>query len=126
MPPCVSPSCSLLYVKEDLIIPHDVTFYDLIVRRARGKSGPLFTFDVHDDVRMLTDARVEKDESHPGKVVERRWYERNKHQFPASRWELFDWAVAAQRERDGVGYTTHGHEVHGRRAGAAGGSGGKA
>jgi protein FAM50 len=50
-------------------------------------------------------------------VVERRWYERNKHQFPASRWELFDWAVAAQREKDGVGYTTHGHEVHGKRAG---------
>ncbi len=26
----------------DLIIPHDVTFYDLIVSKARGKTGPLF------------------------------------------------------------------------------------
>jgi hypothetical protein len=23
-------------------------------------------------------------------VVERRWYERNKHIFPASRWEVYD------------------------------------
>lgn len=27
------------------------SFYDLIVTKARGKSGPLFHFDVHDDVR---------------------------------------------------------------------------
>jgi protein FAM50 len=82
---------ALVYVKEDLIIPQDLTFYDLILTKARGKSGPLFHFDVHDDVRIgAIDARVEKDESHPGKVVERRWYERNKHIFPASRWELYD------------------------------------
>ena len=82
---------ALLYVKEDLIIPQDLTFYDLIATQARGKSGPLFHFDVHDDIRMgAVDTRVEKDESHPGKVVERRWYDRNKHIFPASRWELYD------------------------------------
>ena len=82
---------ALLYVKEDLIIPQDLTFYDLIATKARGKSGPLFHFDVHDDVRVgAVDTRVEKDESHPGKVVERRWYDRNKHIFPASRWELYD------------------------------------
>jgi hypothetical protein len=51
-----------MYIKEDLIIPHHYTFYDFIVNKARGKSGPLFNFDVHDDVRMLADATVEKDE----------------------------------------------------------------
>lgn len=82
---------ALLYVKEDLIIPQDLTFYDLIATKARGKSGPLFHFDVHDDVRVgAIDSRLEKDESHPGKVVERRWYDRSKHIFPASRWELYD------------------------------------
>jgi len=80
----------LMYVKEDLIIPHHYTFYDFIVTRARGKSGPLFSFDVHDDVRMVSDATVEKDESHAGKVLLRSWYERNKHIFPASRWEPYD------------------------------------
>jgi hypothetical protein len=38
------------------------TFYDFIINKARGKSGPLFNFDVHDDVRMVNDASVEKDE----------------------------------------------------------------
>ncbi len=38
------------------------TFYELILTKARGKSGPLFHFDVHDDVRLTHDASVEKDE----------------------------------------------------------------
>lgn len=80
----------LMYVKEDLIIPHHYTFYGFIVTKARGKSGPLFSFDVHEDVRLLADATVEKDESHAGKVLMRSWYERNKHIFPASRWEPYD------------------------------------
>ena len=100
-------SDALLYVKEDLILPHDITFYDLIVTKARGKSGPLFHFDVHDDIRVgPLDHRVEKDESHPGKVVERRWYERNKHIFPASRWEIYDPAKTYGS------YTIHGGEVN--------------
>lgn len=80
----------LMYVKEDLILPHHYTFYDFIVTKARGKSGPLFQFDVHDDVRMVSDASIEKEDSHAGKVLMRSWYERNKHIFPASRWEPYD------------------------------------
>jgi protein FAM50 len=99
-------SDALIYVKEDLMLPHDLTFYDLIVSKARGKSGPLFHFDVHDDVRVgALDARIEKDESHPGKIVQRHWYERNKHIFPASRWEHFDPA------KDYGGYTIGGQIV---------------
>lgn len=116
---------SLLFIKEDVIIPHvrfpsfthihcggthhryeqDHTFYDLIVTKAKGKSGPLWNWDVHDDVRLLADATKEKDESHAAKVVERRWYERNKHIFPASRWEVYDPNVKRDR------YTIHGDEV---------------
>jgi hypothetical protein len=40
------------------------------------------------DVRLLADATVEKNESHAGKVVTRSYYQRNKHIFPASRWEV--------------------------------------
>ncbi len=94
---------NLMYIKEDLIIPHQLSFYDLIITKARGKSGPLFHFDVHDDIRLLGDSRVEKDESHPGKVCLRSWYERNKHLFPANRWEVFD--PEARREAK---YTIHG------------------
>lgn len=93
---------NLLYVKEDLIIPHQHSFYELIVNKARGKSGPLFHFDVHEDVRTIADATIEKDESHAGKVVERHWYEKNKHIFPASRWEIYDPSKKWER------YTIHG------------------
>ncbi|XP_077239944.1 XAP5 family protein [Tasmannia lanceolata] len=93
---------NLLYVKEDLIIPHQHSFYELIINKARGKSGPLFHFDVHDDVRTIADATIEKDESHAGKVVERHWYEKNKHIFPASRWEIYDQTKKWER------YTIHG------------------
>merc|ERR1712039_280401 len=79
---------SLMYVKEDLIIPHNITFHELIKERARGKSGPLFNFDARTEFKM-SDQRVEKDESHAGKIVDRKWYERNKHIFPASRWEMY-------------------------------------
>ncbi|KAF8406571.1 hypothetical protein HHK36_008659 [Tetracentron sinense] len=93
---------NLLYVKEDLIIPHQHSFYELIINKARGKSGPLFHFDVHEDVRTIADATIEKDESHAGKVVERHWYEKNKHIFPASRWEIYDQTKKWER------YTIHG------------------
>lgn len=59
----------LMYVKEDLILPHHYTFYDFIVTKARGKSGPLFQFDVADDVRLMNDATQEKQDSHAGKVL---------------------------------------------------------
>ncbi|GAQ80858.1 hypothetical protein KFL_000640250 [Klebsormidium nitens] len=98
---------NLMYVKEDLIIPHQFTFYELIVNKARGKSGPLFHFDVHEDIRTVSDATKEKEESHAGKVVERHWYEKNKHIFPASRWEIYD--PAKQWEK----YTVHGGEIRG-------------
>lgn len=81
---------NLMYVKEDLIIPHYTTFYDFIITKARGKSGPLFNFDAYEDIRIINDATISKDESHAGKVCLRNWYERNKHIFPASRWEPYD------------------------------------
>ena len=88
---------SLIYVKEDLIIPHYLTFYDLIVTKARGKSGPLFHFGVWDDIRVNSDARVETDSSHAGKIVTRGWFERNKHIFPATRWEVYDPSTASKQ-----------------------------
>jgi len=97
----------LMFIKEDVILPQNLTFYDLIVNKARGKSGPLFAFDVHDDVRLTNDVRVEKDETHAGKVVEKRWYEHNKERFPASRWEVYDPAKKYDT------YTIHGGENYG-------------
>ena len=93
---------NMMYIKEDLIIPQHYTFYELIASKARGKSGPLFHFDVRDDVRLWNDATVEKEEAHAGKVVEKHWYDRNKHIFPASRWETYDPSKTFDK------YTIHG------------------
>jgi protein FAM50 len=37
--------------------------------QARGKSGPLFNFDAYEDIRLINDASVEKEESHAGMEV---------------------------------------------------------
>ena len=67
---CRSTSVSnLMYIKEDLILQHNLSFYDLIISKARGKSGPLFHFDVYDDVRLEHNANVEKEESHAGMTL---------------------------------------------------------
>eukprot|EP00227_Mantoniella_beaufortii_P021333 CAMPEP_0197584382 /NCGR_PEP_ID=MMETSP1326-20131121/7020_1 /TAXON_ID=1155430 /ORGANISM="Genus nov. species nov., Strain RCC2288" /LENGTH=345 /DNA_ID=CAMNT_0043148743 /DNA_START=247 /DNA_END=1284 /DNA_ORIENTATION=- len=101
-----APTEGLMYVKEDLILPHTATFYDFIVNKVKGKSGPLFHFDVHEDVRLRGGANVEKDESHAGKVIHRSWYDKNKHIFPASRWETWDPA----KDFGIDGYTIYGGE----------------
>ncbi|KAE9421569.1 hypothetical protein Angca_004767 [Angiostrongylus cantonensis] len=88
---CVSEN--LMFVKEDLIIPHFYTFQDFIVTKAMGKTGPLYEFDAAGDVRIRQDAALDCGEAHPAKVVFkvvlRSWYEKNKHIYPASRWEPF-------------------------------------
>ncbi|KAL6775844.1 XAP5 [Auxenochlorella protothecoides x Auxenochlorella symbiontica] len=90
---------NLMYVKEDIILPHTTSFYDLILNKVRGKSGPLFQFDLVEHAVAAFDPRVKSQDSHAGKVVDRHWYTKNKHIFPASRWEVFDLDKLTQ-ERD--------------------------
>ncbi len=41
------------------------------------------------EIRVRQDAALDAGEPHPVKVVMRSWYEKNKHIYPASRWEAF-------------------------------------
>eukprot|EP01066_Platyproteum_vivax_P006636 Platyproteum_vivax@DN2388_c0_g1_i1.p1 len=82
------PTESLMYIKEDLILPHRCTFYSLMKSGARGKNGPLFDFNV--EVGIKKAQTVEKDGCSFGKIVDKKWYERNKHIYPASTWEHYD------------------------------------
>ncbi|EDL43928.1 XAP-5 DNA binding protein, putative [Plasmodium vivax] len=85
-----SASCeTLMFVKEDIILPNYLTFYELIKNKAQGKTGPLFAFDAVENLSGVTDIRREKTDTHAGKLVEKKWYERNKHIFPASKWEIY-------------------------------------
>ncbi|KJP85687.1 hypothetical protein AK88_04664 [Plasmodium fragile] len=85
-----SASCeTLMFVKEDIILPNYLTFYELIKNKAQGKTGPLFAFDAVENLYGITDIRREKTDTHAGKLVEKKWYEKNKHIFPASKWEIY-------------------------------------
>ena len=61
-----------------------------MVAQARGNCGPLFAFDVHDDVRLRSDAPLEEGETQAGEGALRRRREQNQRLFPARRWEPHD------------------------------------
>lgn len=48
-------------------------FYDFIVTKAMGKTGPLFEFDAAGELRLRMDAALDGLQSHPAKVVLRSW-----------------------------------------------------
>jgi protein FAM50 len=75
---------NLLFVKDDVMLPQSLTFYFLLVGRAHNGKGQVL-FQRHPS----TDKRG-KGVAHAAKVVQRSWYESNKHIYPANRWELFD------------------------------------
>jgi len=64
-------------VKSDTIIPHHYTFYELLNTKAVGVSGPLDVWEGEEKDKIAT-------------LVERRYYEKNKHIFPCKTWELYD------------------------------------
>ena len=73
----------LIYVNQDMIIPSHITFYELIRTKAKGGDGArLFRFDVGNEICLQGDIRVKREPSRAGKIVEKRWYEKNKHIFP--------------------------------------------
>lgn len=81
------PADRVMFVKDDLIVPHHYSFYDMITRDVHGKSGaPLFG-----------DGADGGGGAAAAKVVDRTWYQRNKHIYPANRWEVYDPAVHKKR-----------------------------
>lgn len=68
-------------------------FYYFIVNRTQGPNGLLFDYpsplDPPNPNGEVT-TQGGKEDPTMTKVVDRRWYERNKHIFPASVWTEFD------------------------------------
>ncbi|KAI1090247.1 XAP5-domain-containing protein [Rostrohypoxylon terebratum] len=106
----------LMMVRGNIIIPHHYDFMFFIMNKAVGPTGTLL-FDYHSDVSnpqlpdhatskttenqhlisnpvrpepKLNDVEGASDDPAFTKVVDRRWYERNKHIYPASIWQEFD------------------------------------
>jgi protein FAM50 len=79
-------SDSLLFVKENVIIPHQYTFYELIESKVQGKTGALDHWVVEGDISAATRTGAH---DHIAKIVARNFYERNKHIYPFNLWEVY-------------------------------------
>ncbi|KAI1485250.1 XAP5, circadian clock regulator-domain-containing protein [Biscogniauxia mediterranea] len=115
----------LLMVRGNVIIPHHYEFLFFIMNRTIGPTGtPLFAYSTdapkkeepnttQDDepnaapsialksVKMqpnISTLEGASDDAAFTKVVDRRWYERNKHIYPASMWQDFDPEKDYQKE----------------------------
>ncbi|KAL7276985.1 hypothetical protein RUND412_000022 [Rhizina undulata] len=89
----------LLLVRGEVIIPHHYEFYYFIVNQTEGPNGVLFDYPSPLDPPNPNNPKANpdsatqqggKEDPTMTKVVDRRWYERNKHIFPASVWMEFD------------------------------------
>ena len=82
----------LLLVRGEVIIPHHYDFYYFIVNRTEGPNGVLFDYpdNTAGEAAGEGGAVLGKEDPAMTKVVDRRWYERNKHIFPASVWTNFE------------------------------------
>ncbi|KAI1288868.1 XAP5-domain-containing protein [Xylaria venustula] len=111
----------LMMVRANVIIPHHYDFLFFIMNKTLGPNGSIL-FDYATEASTsapkqgLSSAQMQDPvDSHEGasddptmtRVVDRRWYERNKHIYPASMWQDFDPEKDYQKEvrRDPGGNT---------------------
>ncbi|EEP79770.1 conserved hypothetical protein [Uncinocarpus reesii 1704] len=87
----------LMLIRGDVIIPHHYEFYYFIANRVpsfSNASGLLFDYSntAPPETEEGSPSQIEGADTDPTitKVVDRRWFERNKHIFPASLWREFE------------------------------------
>eukprot|EP01091_Cochliopodium_minus_P010453 TRINITY_DN2767_c0_g1_i1.p1 TRINITY_DN2767_c0_g1~~TRINITY_DN2767_c0_g1_i1.p1 ORF type:complete len:308 (+),score=134.81 TRINITY_DN2767_c0_g1_i1:484-1407(+) len=79
----------LLFIKEEMIIPHHLTFYDLALNKTKGRNGVIIEFGPNSSEKSTMPM-----------IVERTWYDNNKHIFPSNRWLLYDPSNSVVEKRD--------------------------
>jgi protein FAM50 len=97
----------LMLVRGEVIVPHHYEFYYFIANKVPNPSkegGLLFDYQGTVDLKKLQEEAVvllrvpdqkrpdlegHDDDPNMTKVVDRRWYEKNKHIYPASVWKEF-------------------------------------
>ncbi|KAK9459677.1 XAP5, circadian clock regulator-domain-containing protein [Lipomyces oligophaga] len=89
----------MLFVRDHLIIPHHYEFLYFIRHPVPLRHGLLFDF---------TGANKDENDWKRSKIVHRKWYEQNKHLFPACLWTDFDpdtdYSQQILRDRNGFVY----------------------
>ena len=68
------------------------SFHDLIVTKAEGKTGALYTWECENMSKKLKFVSTigGRRENLPAKICLRSWFDRNKHIAPANQWESFE------------------------------------
>jgi protein FAM50 len=112
----------LMCVRGNIIVPHHYEFYYFIANKTADPARPgklLFDYKGTADIseaeaetpllRRPGDEKLEGRDDEPThtKVVDRRWYEKNKHIFPASTWKEFkvgkEFEDAVKQRKDAEG-----------------------
>lgn len=105
----------LMMVRGDIIIPHHYEFYYFIANKVVDPSQPsrlLFSYTGTDAserneqkslLHVPKDRKVEGHDDDPAltKIVDRRWYEKNKHIYPASLWREYRDGSEKSSTKDG-------------------------
>jgi protein FAM50 len=125
----------LMLVRNEIILPHHYDFYHFMLNKTMSYTGRLLDFSAQptsatpklgteededlanydplsrptkkDKSSGMPEEELEGYDDEPTitKVVDRRWYERNKHIFPASIWEEFDptkdYSTASRKDTEG-------------------------
>uniref|UniRef100_A0A6B2LJM4 FAM50A/XAP5 C-terminal domain-containing protein n=1 Tax=Arcella intermedia TaxID=1963864 RepID=A0A6B2LJM4_9EUKA len=85
----------LLFVKENIILPHHYTFYELIEAKGNGQQTscldnwcqPESSSNPSPTTPILSSRSSAL--AHTAKIVEKNFYDRNKHLHPFNLWEVF-------------------------------------
>lgn len=75
---------NLMFVKDEVIIPLNYSFHELLLLSTQGKSGPLFTLqNDENDANLFHEV-----DSNVGRIMVRHFYDLNKHVFPYNKYEV--------------------------------------
>ena len=76
---------------KDMILPHKLTFYDMIANKVKNRSGhQLFVFDKIKVQGGNLEYEVEVERSGTAKIIEKFKYDKINHIYPCSIWEVVD------------------------------------
>ncbi|CAD8186728.1 unnamed protein product [Paramecium octaurelia] len=81
----------LLFVANTMILPHKLSFHDIIAYKVKNRSGkPIFSFEQRKVQAKGQEYEVEVENSTTCRIIEKFRYEKIKHIYPCSKWEVVD------------------------------------
>ena len=71
----------LLLVMDHVILPTNLSFYDIIKNGIKGKDGPLF------NLKKAEDGDYEINDVECSVLIDKRVYDKTKHIYPIDKWD---------------------------------------